>query len=81
MAFHVRDLETDRVVRRLAARTGESLTATIRHACEAQLGQIDGPADRAQRLAAMQKIIDEIASHPDTGAIIDKAFFDSVNDE
>ncbi|MGA0531956.1 type II toxin-antitoxin system VapB family antitoxin [Hansschlegelia sp. KR7-227] len=81
MAFHVRDPETDRVVRRLAARSGESLTATIRRACEAELARIDGPSDRARRLAAMQAIVDEIASHPDTGAVIDKAFFDSLNDE
>lgn len=81
MAFHVRDRETDRVVRELAARTGESLTATIRSACEAELQRIDGPADRERRLAAMQAIVDEIATWPDTGVVTDKAFFDALNDE
>ncbi|RXF72913.1 type II toxin-antitoxin system VapB family antitoxin [Hansschlegelia zhihuaiae] len=81
MAFHVRDAETDRVVRQLAARKGESLTDAIRHACEAELAKLDEPADRARRLAAMRAIVDEIATWPRTGLVADKAFYDALNDE
>lgn len=81
MAFHVRDGETDRVVRELAALKGATLTDTIRHACEAELAKALRPADRERRLAAMRAIQDQIASYPDTGLVVDKAFFDALNDE
>lgn len=81
MAFHVRDPETDRVVRDLAERTGETLTNAIRHACQARLTALSAPAERERRLAAMQAIVDEIATWPRTGLVADKTFFDSLNDE
>lgn len=39
MAIHVRDPETDRVVRELARRWGLSLNETVRRACKADLAR------------------------------------------
>ncbi|MFD1703000.1 type II toxin-antitoxin system VapB family antitoxin [Methylopila henanensis] len=81
MAFHVRDPETDRIVRELAAAKGTSLTETIREACEKALADASLAAERERRLAAMQAVVDRVSSYPDTGVVIDKAFFDALNDE
>lgn len=81
MAFHVRDPETDRIVRQLAAATGASLTEAIRNACEAQLRAASASADKERRLAEVRRIQARIASYPETGLKADKAFFDSLNDE
>lgn len=81
MAFHVRDPETDRVVRELAATKGTTLTEAIRAACEKALTDASAAAERDRRLAAMQAVVDELKTYPDTGVVIDKAFFDALNDE
>lgn len=81
MAFHVRDPETDRVVRELAACTGESLTDAIRHACAKALAEASASAERERRLTAMQAVVDRVRAYPATGAVADKAFFDALNDE
>ncbi|GLK75159.1 hypothetical protein GCM10008171_04130 [Methylopila jiangsuensis] len=82
MAFHVRDPETDRVVRALAAAKGTSLTDTIRDACEKALAEASRAAERERRLAAIRVIQERLAAHPDDpNVVIDKAFWDSLNDE
>lgn len=80
MPFHVRDAETDRVVRALAEARGTTITETIRNACARALADLE-ENDRERRYARMRAIRAEIASYPDTGAAIDKAFYDSLNDE
>lgn len=81
MAFHVRDPETDRVVRELAAVKGATLTETIREVCSKALADTSAVAERERRLAAMQAVVDRVSGYPDTGVTIDKAFFDALNDE
>lgn len=82
MAFHVRDPETDRVVRRLAALKGATITETIRTACDAELSTVKETMTKEERYARMRAIREEIAKFPvNEKAVIDKAFFDALNDE
>jgi antitoxin VapB len=82
MPFHVRDPETDRVVRELAKVTGASLTEAIRDACAKALADACASAEQERRIAAMRKIQERVASYPDNpDVVIDKAFWDSLNDE
>lgn len=80
MAFHVRDPDTDRVVRALAEAKGTTITNAIRNACARALADLEED-DRERRHAQMRAIRAEIASYPSTNVTIDKAFFDSLNDE
>lgn len=77
MAFHVRDPETDSLVRELALKRGLGLTEAIKLAVSTALKADE--ADRAARLAKMQEIQDRIAARPDTGLRADKAFFDALS--
>lgn len=81
MAFHVRDSETDRVVRRLASIKGTTITETIRSACDAELQTVSQNMTKEERFARMRAIREELAKMPDTGVSTDKAFFDALNDE
>lgn len=75
MAFHVRDIETDRLVRELAHRRGVSLTEAIRHAVQEDLRRERNAVPLWERL---KPIVAPIADYEDTGVVIDKAFFDEL---
>lgn len=77
MPFHVRDEETDTLVRELARREGVGLTEAIKLAVKDRLDQKDEAV--ARKLAAMRAISDEIARLPETGLKADKAFFDELS--
>lgn len=82
MAFHVRDPETDRVVRELAAAKQTSLTEAIRSACDQALKDVAKNASMDQRIAKARAIREELARRPqDPEVVIDKAFFDALWDE
>lgn len=81
MAFHVRDPETDRVVRQLASTRGVTLTEAIRSACDEALVKAREGMSKDERYARMRAIREELARMPDTGVKTDKAFFDALNDE
>lgn len=82
MAFHVRDPETDRVVRRLASIKGTTITETIRTACDAELQNVKNTMTKEERFARMRAIREELAKIPvNEEVVIDKAFFDALNDE
>jgi antitoxin VapB len=81
MAFHVRDEATDLAVRRLAALTGKSLTATIRAAVEAEY---ERECERRklplwERLKPLHEWIRSRSKGP--GLPADKAFYDELSDE
>ena len=78
MPLHIRDEETTRLVRELAAATGQTLTDAIKSAARNELDRHGKQPTRLERLRAIQ---DEIASWPKTGLKADKAFYDSLNDE
>lgn len=79
MAFHVRDPETDALVREYAEEKRVGITDAIKLAV-IRAREADVQA-RAERLAKMQAVVDEVSTWPRTGLKADKAFFDSLNDE
>lgn len=77
MAFHVRDPETDALVRELALKRGVGLTDAVKQAVSAELRrERDEEAERDRRIDA---IIDRVANAPRTGLEADKAFFDELS--
>jgi antitoxin VapB len=72
MALHIRDDETDRLVRRLAEHKGVGLTEAVRLAVENELRRIP----LRERLRPMQQ---RLAKVPGTGLRADKAFFDDLS--
>jgi antitoxin VapB len=75
MAFHVRDPETDALVRKLARQKGVGITQAVKLAVDAELRREERPPLR-ERIRAIQ---DEVRSWPDTGLKADKAFFDELS--
>nr|WP_295113771.1 type II toxin-antitoxin system VapB family antitoxin [uncultured Caulobacter sp.] len=79
MAFHVRDPETDALVRELAEKTKLGITEAVKMAAAEALRARDQA--RAERLAKMRAICAEVASWPRTGLKADKAFFDEMYED
>lgn len=79
MPFHVRDPETDALVRQYADEKRVGITDAIKLAV-AKARQVDEVA-RAEKLARMQAISNRVAALPDTGLKVDKAFFDEMSDD
>jgi antitoxin VapB len=81
MAFHVRDREADILVRKLARKTGMTITDAIKSAAAEKLDRLDRmDAERDSRpfLDRIKDIQDRIAAYPETGLKADKAFYDSL---
>ncbi len=76
MAFHIRDKQTDALVRKLARQKQIGLTEAVRLAVDAELKRLGDERPLRQRLRA---IADDIADYPDTGAKADEAFFDELS--
>jgi antitoxin VapB len=84
MAFHVRDAETDRVVRELARRKGATLTDTIREAAAKELDAIvaaETAKDMRPFLERIKDIQDRLAARPRTGLKANKEFYDCLSGE
>ena len=78
MAFHVRDAQTDTMVRELARKRGVGITDAIKIAVSAELKRDEDAVPFMERIRRIQE---EVLSHPSTGLEADKAFYDSLNDE
>jgi antitoxin VapB len=76
MAFHVRDPQTDQLVRRLARQRGVGLTEAIRQAVGAELQRAEAEPSRLDKIRALQA---DIAKRPRSGLKADKAFFDDLS--
>lgn len=73
--IHIRDEETDRIVRDLAQHLGVSITEAVRIACAAALSRDQGSLwDRTADLR------EKVSQFPSTGEPADKKFFDDLND-
>jgi antitoxin VapB len=77
MAFHIRDPETDALVRELAEKAHVGITEAVKLAAAEALATREKA--RAEKLAALRAIRDEVASWPRTGLKADKAFFDELS--
>lgn len=62
MAINIKDAETERVIRELAALTGESITEAVRHAAESVIAAraAEREAAKARRRDANREILEEI---------------------
>jgi antitoxin VapB len=76
MPFHVRDPETDTLVRELARRRGVGLTEAIKQAVGAELQRVAAEPTTLDKIKALQA---EIARRRVPGVVIDKAFFDDLS--
>ena len=76
MPFHVRDPETDTLLRELARRRGVGLTEIIKQMVTAELKR-EPPA--SDYLAKVREIQERIAQRGKTGLVADKAFFDELS--
>lgn len=77
MPFHVRDRETDKLVRALARRKGIGLTEAVKLAVR---NELVNDQDRPPLRERLRAIAGEIAALPDTGLKADKAFYDELSD-
>lgn len=76
MAYSIKDPATDRVIRELARVKGKPIIEAIREACEAELKRERQKVPLWERIAALQA---EVAALPETGVVVDKAFFDDLS--
>lgn len=77
MAFHVRDSETDALVRRLALERGIGLTDAIKLAVGNELQR--KAAENAEFMEMVRGFQEEVASWGKSGLKADKAFFDELS--
>jgi antitoxin VapB len=77
MAFHIRDPETDALVRELAEKTRLGITETVKLAAAEALAAREKA--REEKLAKIEAILAEFDAVPRTGLKADKAFFDMIN--
>jgi antitoxin VapB len=78
MAFHIRDPETDKLARELAALQGDGITKAVKSALETKLRE---ERRKVPLLDRIKDITDEIAAAPETGLKADKAFYDWLSGE
>ena len=64
MALNIKDAEADRLVRELAAATGENITTAVTVAVLERLERVRGAVPRDQRLQAIQRISARAAALP-----------------
>jgi len=76
MAFHVRDRETDALVRELARKRQVGLTDAIRLAVGAELRRDIDATPMMERIRALRT---EVGQRRKTGLKADKAFFDELS--
>ncbi len=76
MPFHVRDAETDTLVRKLARRRQIGLTEAVKLAVRNELQREDQAIPMQARLASLRA---RVISRPPTGLEADKAFFDDLS--
>jgi antitoxin VapB len=75
MPFHVRDTETDTLVRALATRTGQGITDTIKAAVANELKRLD---EKKPLLERIEPLLAEIRSRKIETTETDKAFWDDM---
>ncbi|HEX3652994.1 MAG TPA: type II toxin-antitoxin system VapB family antitoxin [Rhizomicrobium sp.] len=76
MAFHIRDEETDALVRELARKEKVGLKDAVKDAVREKLKALDAKPSLHERLS---EIADEIARASRTGKKADKKFFDTLS--
>lgn len=65
MAFSIKNPETDRLARRLAKATGESLTIAVNTALRERLERVKPKKSREETIRQIKRITAELAAIPD----------------
>jgi antitoxin VapB len=65
MTVLIKDADADRAIRRLAARTGETLTEAVRIAADERFARLPETAGRIDR-AELERVLTRIRSYPVT---------------
>ena len=78
MPFHVREPETDTLVRELARRKGVGITEAVKQAVGEELKRVEAEPTFLEKLHALQT---RVAARGDTGLKADKPFFDWLSGE
>ena len=73
MAFHIRDSETDKLVRELARQRGVGLTEAVKLAVG---GELRREAERVPLRDRLRPLQEKVGTLQPTGLKADKAFFD-----
>lgn len=76
MPFHIRDAETDTLVRKLARAKGLGLTEAVKLAVHNELQRATEETPLRDRL---RRITAQLADYPQTGKRADKEFFDELS--
>jgi antitoxin VapB len=76
LPFHVRDTETDALVRKLAAKSGMGLTEAVKIAVAHELARLDAEIPLTERVARLRK---RVLPHLTTPEQTDKEFFDELS--
>ncbi len=77
MPFHIRDSETDTLVRELARKRGCGLTDAVKIAVGNELKRDESETI----LASIRELQEEVARWPDSGLQADKAFYDWLSED
>jgi hypothetical protein len=75
LALHIKDAGAEEAVRKLARQRGINLTETVKAACEEALARDRRHLSVEERLAAIHA---RVRAMPDTGAKLDKKFYDDL---
>jgi antitoxin VapB len=78
MPLNIRDAEVDRLASLLAALYHTTKTQAVKDALRRELARAQMKMSLWQRIKPLR---DEIAAYPDSGVIVDKAFFDELSGE
>jgi antitoxin VapB len=76
MAYNIKDPETDRIIRELAAAKGLPILDAIREACANELRR---EREKLPLYDRLKPLIERVKSAPKTGLVADKAFFDELS--
>ncbi|MFH0299471.1 type II toxin-antitoxin system VapB family antitoxin [Bradyrhizobium sp. 31Argb] len=74
MALSIKDTETEKLARRLAERTGETITLATRRALEDRLRRVDADVTKAKLLEDMEAIRRRLSALP----ILDPRSIDEI---
>ena len=81
MVIHVKDEETDALVRQLAQSRGIGITAAIKEAVEVALAADRKPAEKVDERSLEERLrplLERLDRLPRSSVVTDKAFFDDA---
>jgi antitoxin VapB len=78
MPLNIRDAEVDRLAKQLAALNRTTKTQAVKDALRRELARVQMKKPLWERIKPLR---DEIAAYPDSGVVLDRAFFDELSGE